>query len=187
MINICVLCESYVTFRGRGPLKDILIPSYLNVFQISLCHVSIYMILFINIVIICDMVYRNNVLKMNLPCEHQGCTGWMLKYWSMRYMMDCDFNEVSQWLYCHVKTMGLRPKEGKYLVNILFIRDKHTTQIIEDMMMEIFKILDKEAEMIGTLDYLEELKKLFKEWGSLMTLQQEIWGNINYFSYVVVQ
>lgn len=101
--------------------------------------------------------------------------------------MDCDFNEVSQWLYCHVKTMGLRPKEGKYLVNILFIRDKHTTQIIEDMMMEIFKILDKEAEMIGTLDYLEELKKLFKEWGSLMTLQQEIWGNINYFSYVVVQ
>lgn len=79
-------------------------------------------------------------------------------------MMECEFEEVFQCLYYHAETAGLKPKEERDIMNIPFIRDKHSTQIIEDMIMEIFKILDKEVDIIRTLGYPDELKILFKEW-----------------------
>lgn len=121
------------------------------------------------------MVYRNDVSKMNLPCEHRGCTGCMLKYWSIRYLRDRDFDEIFRCPYCRAETVGLRPKEGRDLTNIPFVRDKHTTQIVEDVITEVFKVLDEEADMIGTLGYPEELKQVFEEWGSPSKLQREIW------------
>lgn len=45
----------YVSFRGQGLSKDILILSHLNICHMLLHYVSIYMTLFIDVLIICNI------------------------------------------------------------------------------------------------------------------------------------